>query len=107
MADELDDLLFQERWAVPGLGLVVDAAESADTLALLYLRVPLGHRGAAVGIVTRLLAWCDRHGVDLAVTPTGEYGTDRERLVRILTRAGFEPRDWRQTGHTMLRGARV
>ncbi len=107
MDDRLDDLLHRERCAVPGLGVVVEPDPATGVLALRYLRVPLGYRrpGVAAGILSRLLAWCDRNGVDLAVTPTDEYGSDRRRLVLALTRAGFEPCDWRDTGHTMIRRA--
>jgi len=72
---------------VPGLGIVVDLEPEYGVLALKYLRVPFGYRwpGVAAGIVLRLLAWCDRTGVDIAVTPTGEYGSDKRRLVLALT----------------------
>lgn len=107
-AIDLDDLLTNERCAIPGLGIVVEPDLSSGVLALKYLRVPFGFRGpgVAAGILTRLLDWCDRNGADLAVTPTGEYGSDRRRLVLALTRAGFEPCDWRETGHTMIRRSR-
>jgi GNAT superfamily N-acetyltransferase len=86
----------------PGLVLWVESRWGWAELSI--LRVPWDRRGQGVfrRVVDVLTEAADLAGVGLAVTPTGEFGADLERLRRFYEGYGFvrntgERRDWDTT----------
>jgi hypothetical protein len=68
--------------------------------------VPLDSRGGWHGprmLLAILAAAADARGLDVVCAPTGEYGTDKQALLRALGRAGFVPAVDDLSGHTMRR----
>lgn len=104
MTGWLDDLVYDLKVTCPGMLLALDATPDG-ALAVGILRIPLDQRGAghAPRIFRAILSAADERGLDVVCTPTGEYGTDRDRLVRVLRRAGFDHCPGDLSGHTMRR----
>lgn len=101
--DWLWTLVYDLKGSCPGLGLALDFTLGSLVIGILRIPVPLRGRGHGPRILRRVLAEADARGFAVVCTPTGEYGSDRELLVRALTRAGFRPSPGDPTGHTMRR----
>jgi hypothetical protein len=86
--------------------LGLDLAADDDLLEPTYLRVS-GRRGDghATRVLTRLCAEADARGLDMACTPTDEFGADRTRLEAFYRRHEFAPVDaaLRLSEHTWQR----
>jgi GNAT superfamily N-acetyltransferase len=103
----LDQLVRDLKGSLPGMVLLSLDMTVDGALAIGILRVPFDSRGAGHGprILRTILAAADERGLDVVCTPTGEYGANRDVLVRALGRAGFAPSPHDPSGHTMRRPA--
>lgn len=100
----IDTLVRDLKESCPGMLLALELIP-VRTLAVGILRIPTHARGQghAPRIFRAILAAADQRGLDVVCTPTGEYGTDRDRLVRVLRSAGFKCFAGDPSGHTMRR----
>lgn len=77
-------------------GIEVWMRQVDDSLAVLSkIIVPEERQGEGVGsaAMSDLVDWADRHGVTLATTPSGDYGSDVDRLESFYRRFGFVDND--------------
>ena len=78
--------------------VLVGAREDSRSITLDKLIVPGGSRGRGLGsaLMRDLVAYADRHGKQVRLTPSGAYGGAPRRLVRFYARFGFVPNEGRQ-----------
>jgi GNAT superfamily N-acetyltransferase len=76
-------------------GVLMGAREDARTITLEKLIVPGDRRGHGLGsaLMRDLVAYADRQGKQLRLTPSGAYGGVPRRLARFYARFGFVPNE--------------
>lgn len=72
-------------------GVEVAASEHAGVLTVSKIVVPEAERGAGRGTAAMraLLAYADRTGQHVALTPSADFGGDKKRLTQFYERLGF------------------
>ena len=78
--------------------IVLGAREDAGSITLDRLIVPSGSRGHGLGsaLMRDLVAYADRYGKQIRLTPSGAYGGVPRRLARFYARFGFVPNEGAQ-----------
>jgi GNAT superfamily N-acetyltransferase len=78
--------------------VLLGAREDARSITLDRLIVPSGSRGRGVGsaVMRDLVAYADRHGKQVRVTPSGAFGGAPRRLAGFYARFGFVPNEGAQ-----------
>ena len=71
--------------------VLLGAREDAGSITLDKLIVPAGCRGRGVGsaVMRDLVAYADRQGKQVRLTPSGAFGGVPRRLTRFYARFGF------------------
>lgn len=76
-------------------GVVLDLGLSAGGDVLILSRIVVGkeNRGKGIGsaVMKRLVAFADRHGLRIGLTPSGDFGGSVGRLKRFYKGFGFKP----------------
>lgn len=76
-------------------GVVLDLGLSAGGDVLILSRIVVGkeNRGKGIGsaVMRRLVAFADRHGLRIGLTPSGDFGGSVGRLKRFYKGFGFKP----------------
>lgn len=77
----------------PGVSLDLGLTNSGDVLILSKIVVGKELRGKGVGseVMRRLVAFADRHGLRIGLTPSGDFGGSVGRLKRFYKGFGFKP----------------
>ncbi len=75
--------------------VLLAAREDARSITLERLIVPDGRRGRGVGsaVMRDLVAYADRCGKQVRVTPSGAFGGSPRRLASFYARFGFVPNE--------------
>src|SRR5262245_42514540 len=78
--------------------VLLGAREDARSITLDRLIVPAGSRGHGVGsaVMHDLVAYADRHGKQVRLTPSGAFGGLPRRLACFYARFGFVPNEGAQ-----------
>ena len=90
---ECVDLVQELRERHPSV--LLGAREDARSITLDRLIVPTDRRGHGVGsaLMRDLVAYADRHGKQVRLTPSGAFGGLPRRLGRFYARFGFVPNE--------------
>jgi len=77
----------------PGVSLDLGLTNSGDVLILSKIVVGKELRGKGIGseVMRRLVAFADRHGLRIGLTPSGDFGGSVGRLKRFYGGFGFKP----------------
>lgn len=77
----------------PGVSLDLGLTNSGDVLILSKIVVGKELRGKGIGseVMRRLVAFADRHGLRIGLTPSGDFGGSVGRLKRFYRGFGFKP----------------
>lgn len=77
----------------PGVSLDLGLSRSGDVLILSKIVVGKESRGKGIGseVMRRLVAFADRHGLRIGLTPSGDFGGSVGRLKRFYRGFGFKP----------------
>lgn len=92
----------------PGVRVSIET-NAAGFVILSRLTVPKGARNAGTGsaVMDELTAYADAYGLNLATTPSADFGGSVARLRRFYARFGFAPNKGRSrdygTQETMIR----
>ena len=72
-------------------GLKLDLLGSGDRLILSRIELPKEGRGQGTGtaVMQRITAWADQNGKTIGLTPSGDFGGNKARLVKFYKRFGF------------------
>jgi GNAT superfamily N-acetyltransferase len=75
--------------------ILVGAREDTRSITLDRLIVPSGSRGRGLGsaLMRDLVAYADRQGKQVRLTPSGAFGGAPRRLARFYARFGFVPNE--------------
>ena len=75
--------------------VVLGAHEDERSNTLERLIVPDGSRGRGLGsaLIRDLVAYADRHGKQVRLTPSGAFGGSPRRLAAFYARFGFVPNE--------------
>lgn len=71
--------------------VLLGGREDARSITLEKLIVPAGIRGRGLGsaVMRDVVAYADRHGKQVRLTPSGAFGGSPRRLARFYARFGF------------------
>lgn len=88
-AETKQQLVTRLQEANPGLKL--DLLGSGDRLTLSRIELPKEGRqqGAGTKIMADITAWADASGKTIGLTPSGDFGGNKSRLVKFYKRFGF------------------
>lgn len=92
-------------------GIAVDIGERNEVITLFRIVVPEGARngGSGTSAMRELVEYADRTGQHIALTPSGDFGGNKKRLVDFYKRFGFIENKGRnrafQTSESMYRQA--
>ena len=77
----------------PGVALDLGLSAGGDVLILSRIVVGKENRGKGIGsaVMRRLVAFADRHGLRIGLTPSGDFGGSVGRLKRFYKGFGFKP----------------
>ncbi len=75
--------------------VLLGAREDAGSITLERLIVPPGSRGRGLGsaVMRDIVAYADRRGKQVRLTPSGAFGGSPRRLARFYARFGFVPNE--------------
>lgn len=78
--------------------VLINASEDAHSITLDRVIVPSGSRGRGIGsaLMCDLLAYADRYGKQVRLTPSGAFGASPRRLAGFYRRFGFVPNEGAQ-----------
>ena len=88
-AETKQQLVTRLQEASPGLKL--DLLGSGDRLTLSRIELPKEGRqqGTGTKIMADITAWADANGKTIGLTPSGDFGGNKSRLVKFYKRFGF------------------
>jgi GNAT superfamily N-acetyltransferase len=80
----------RDRWEAKGVSLDIFASDRSDHAGLtIKMAKESRNQGLGTSAMQESVALADKHGIRLDLSPTNEWGSSKERLVKFYKRFGF------------------